>query len=330
MSTATAEPSATTKLSQLDQLKKFTKVVADTGDFDSMRAYHPQDATTNPSLILQAAQKPEYAALVDKAVADNKNSGLSGAALVDDVMDHVLVNFGLEILKIVPGRVSTETDARLSFDTAGSIAKGRELIGIYEKQGISRDRILIKIASTWEGIKAAEVLEKEGIHCNLTLLFSLAQAVACAEAKVQLISPFVGRIYDWYKAAMKRDYVGAEDPGVQSVTEIYNYYKKFGHKTEVMGASFRNTGEIIELAGCDLLTISPQLLGELAASSEPIAKKLDESAAKSKDIQKLAIDEKTFRFLVNEDAMATEKTAEGIRKFSADIVKLEKLIAAKL
>lgn len=330
MSTATAEAPTSTKTSQLDQLKKVTRVVADTGDFDSMRAYHPEDATTNPSLILQAAQKPEYAALMDKAIADNCHSGLSGAALIDDVMDHVLVNFGIEILKIVPGRVSTETDARLSFDTEGSIAKGRELIKLYEDQGISRDRVLIKIASTWEGIKAAEVLEKDGIHCNLTLLFSLAQAVACADAKVQLISPFVGRIYDWFKAAMKRDYVGAEDPGVQSVTEIYNYYKKFGHKTEVMGASFRNTGEIVELAGCDLLTISPDLLGKLAASDEPVVKKLDAEAVAGMDVKKLTIDEKTFRFLVNDDAMATEKTAEGIRKFSADIVKLEKLISAKL
>ncbi len=329
MSNVTAAPSAT-KLSQLDQLKKFTRVVADTGDFESMRAYQPQDATTNPSLILQAAQKPEYAALVDKAVAKHKGSTATGAALIDDVIDDVLVNFGLEILKIVPGRVSTETDARLSFDTAGSIAKGRELIKLYEAQGISRDRILIKIASTWEGIKAAEVLEKEGIHCNLTLLFSLAQAVACAEAKVQLISPFVGRIYDWFKAANKRDYTGAEDPGVQSVTTIFNYYKKFGHQTEVMGASFRNVGQITELAGCDLLTISPELLGTLAASHEPLVKKLDEAAAKTSDIAKLPLDEKTFRFLVNDDAMATEKTAEGIRKFSADIVKLEKLIAAKL
>ncbi len=330
MSTAAADPSSTTKLSQLDQLKKFTKVVADTGDFESMRAYQPQDATTNPSLILAAALKPEYAALVDKAVAKHKGSNATGAALLDDIIDDVLVNFGLEILKIVPGRVSTETDARLSFDTAGSIAKGRELIKLYEAQGISRDRILIKIASTWEGIKAAEVLEKEGIHCNLTLLFSLAQAVACAEAGVQLISPFVGRIYDWFKAANKRDYAGAEDPGVQSVTQIYNYYKKFGHKTEVMGASFRNMGEITELAGCDLLTISPDLLGKLAATDEPLVRKLDADAAKNSDIAKLPLDEKTFRFLVNDDAMATEKTAEGIRKFSADFVKLEKLIAAKL
>lgn len=325
MSTATLEAT-----SQLDQLKQFTKVVADTGDFESMRAYKPQDATTNPSLILAAAQKPEYAALVQKAVADHKGSSATGAALVDDIIDDVLVNFGLEILKIVPGRVSTETDARLSFDTQGTITKAHELIALYEKQGISRDRVLIKIASTWEGIKAAEVLEKEGIHCNLTLLFSLAQAVACAEGGIQLISPFVGRIYDWYKAANKREYVGAEDPGVQSVTTIYNYYKKFGHKTEVMGASFRNTGEITELAGCDLLTISPDLLGKLAATNEPLVRKLDAEAAKSLDIQKLPLDEKTFRFLVNDDAMATEKTAEGIRKFSADIVKLEKLIAGML
>ena len=233
-------------------------------------------------------------------------------------------------MKIVPGRVSTETDARLSFDTAGSIAKARHLIDLYKKNGIARERILIKIASTWEGIRAAEVLEKEGIHCNLTLLFSLPQAIACAEAKVQLISPFVGRIYDWYKAAMKRDYAGAEDPGVQSVTTIYNYYKKFGHKTEVMGASFRNIGQIIELAGCDLLTISPDLLGQLAASSAPITRKLDPETAKQSDIQRQPLDEKTFRYLFNDDAMATEKTAEGIRKFAADIVKLEKLIAGQI
>src|SRR5271155_501097 len=232
MSTATLE-----KVSQLDQLKKFTKVVADTGDFETMREFKPQDATTNPSLILQAATKPAYSYILDKVLADRKGSGLTGPAQIEDIIDHLLVGFGLEILKIVPGRVSTETDARLSFDTAGSIAKGRQLIGIYEKDGISRDRILIKIASTWEGIRAAEVLQKEGIHCNLTLLFSLPQAVACADANVQLISPFVGRIYDWYKAAMKRDYTGAEDPGVQSVTTIFNYYKKFGYATEVMGAS---------------------------------------------------------------------------------------------
>jgi transaldolase len=316
--------------SQLEQLKKLTVVVADTGDFESMREFKPRDATTNPSLILAAATKPEYASLVDKAVADRQGSGLSGAKQIDDVIDHVLVNFGLEILKIVPGRVSTETDARLSFDKEGTIAKARQLIALYEKNGISRERVLIKIASTWEGIQAATVLEKEGIHCNLTLLFSLAQAVACAEGGITLISPFVGRILDWYKAANKRDYAPVEDPGVISVTQIFTYYKKFGHNTEVMGASFRNKGEILELAGCDLLTISPQLLGELAASHEPVVKKLDAEAAKAAPLEKLPLDEKTFRYLLNDDQMATEKTAEGIRKFSADIVKLEKLIAAKL
>ena len=321
MSTLTAEPAAATKLTQLEALKKLTKVVADTGDFESMREFKPQDATTNPSLILAAATKPQYAAIVEQAI--------QGASSVDAAMDRILVAFGLEILKIVPGRVSTETDARLSFDTAGSIAKGRQLIALYEKAGLSRDRILIKIASTWEGVKAAEVLEKEGIHCNLTLLFSMTQAIACAEAGVQLISPFVGRILDWWKAATKKDYAPAEDPGVVSVTQIFNYYKKFGYQTEVMGASFRNKGEITELAGCDLLTISPTLLGELAASSEPLAKKLDASAAASLTLKQVHLDEKTFRYELNEDAMATEKTAEGIRKFAADIVKLEQLIAAK-
>jgi transaldolase len=319
-----------TQTSQLDQLKQFTKVVADTGDFESMREFKPQDATTNPSLIYAATQKPEYQYILDKVIADRKSSGLAGAAQVEDVIDHVLVAFGLEILQIVPGRVSTETDARLSFDTDGTIAKARQLIKLYEASGIGRERILIKIASTWEGIKSAEVLQKEGIRCNLTLLFSLAQAVACAEANVQLISPFVGRIYDWFKAANKREYIGAEDPGVQSVTTIFNYYKKFGHKTEIMGASFRNVGQIIELAGCDLLTISPDLLAKLAASGEPLTQKLDASSAKAGDIKRIANDEKTFRWLLNEDAMATEKTAEGIRKFAADIVKLEKFIAAKL
>lgn len=317
-------------LSQLDQLKQFTKVVADTGDFEAMKEFKPQDATTNPSLILAAATKPQYAHIVDEVVAQRKNSGLTGGKQIEDIIDHVLVAFGLEILKIVPGRVSTETDARLSFDTEGSIAKGRQLIELYKAAGIPKERILIKIASTWEGIKAAEVLEKEGIHCNLTLLFSLPQAIACAEAGAQLISPFVGRIYDWFKAAEKRDYIGAEDPGVQSVTTVFNYYKKFGHDTEVMGASFRNVSQIIELAGCDLLTISPDLLAKLAASTELVTKKLDAAAAKNSDIQKIEITEKSFRFLYNEDAMATEKTAEGIRKFSADIVKLEKVIAGKL
>jgi len=239
------------------------------------------------------------------------------------------VAFGLEILKIVPGRVSTEVDARLSFDPEGTIAKAREIIGLYEKAGVSKDRILIKIASTWEGIKAAEVLEKDGIHCNLTLLFSFAQAVACADAKVQLISPFVGRILDWHKKNTGQEFGPAEDPGVVSVSEIYTYYKKFGHQTEVMGASFRNTGEILELAGCDLLTISPALLGELQKSSEPVTRKLDAAQAASADVTKVTFNEKTFRFAMNEDAMATEKTAEGIRGFSADIVKLEKVIQSK-
>ena len=330
MSTATAAAPAATKLTQLEALKKLTKVVADTGDFESMRAYKPQDATTNPSLILQAATKAEYAYILDKVLAERQGSGLTGHAQIEDVIDHVLVAFGLEILKIVPGRVSTETDARLSFDTEGSIAKGRQLIALYEAAGISRDRVLIKIASTWEGIRAAEVLEKEGIHCNLTLLFSMAQAIACAEAKVQLISPFVGRILDWWKAATKKEYAPAEDPGVLSVTEIFNYYKKFGYQTEVMGASFRNKGEITELAGCDLLTISPALLGELAASSEPLARKLDAETAKKLTRKQLHLDEKTFRYALNEDAMATEKTAQGIRSFAADIVKLEQFIAGKL
>ena len=316
--------------SQLDQLKKFTKVVADTGDFEAMKEFKPQDATTNPSLILAAATKPQYEYIVNEVVAKRKGSGLTGGKQIEDIIDHVLVAFGLEILGIVPGRVSTETDARLSFDTAGSIAKGHQLIAMYEAAGIARERILIKIASTWEGIRAAEVLEKEGIHCNLTLLFSLPQAIACAEAGAQLISPFVGRIYDWFKAANKREYTGGEDPGVQSVATVFNYYKKFGYKTEVMGASFRNTSQIVELAGCDLLTISPDLLAKLAATTEPLTKKLDADAAKSSDIQKIALDEKTFRFMVNDDAMATEKTAEGIRKFSADIVKLEKVIIGKL
>jgi transaldolase len=329
MSTTAAAPAAT-KLSQLEQLKKFTKVVADTGDFESIGKFKPQDATTNPSLIFAATQKPAYGYILEKVLQDRKNSGLTGAAQIEDIIDHVLVAYGREILDIVPGRVSTETDARLSFDVAGSIAKARHLIDLYEKCGTSRERVLIKIASTWEGIHAAEVLQKDGIHCNLTLLFSLPQAVRCAEARVQLISPFVGRIYDWYKAAMKREFTGAEDPGVKSVTEIYAYYKKFGYATEVMGASFRNTSQIVELAGCDLLTISPELLGKLAENSDPVVRKLNSEASKTADIKRLSLDEKTFRFLLNEDAMATEKTAEGIRKFSADIVKLEKFIAAKL
>jgi transaldolase len=317
-------------MNQLDQLKQHTTVVADTGDFEAMKAYKPQDATTNPSLILQASQKEEYKPLVDSAITDHKGSSLTGDALVESIIDRILVNFGLEILKIVPGRVSTEVDARLSFDTEGTIAKARQLIGMYEKDGIARERILIKIASTWEGIKAAEVLQKEGINCNLTLLFSLAQAVACAEGGIQLISPFVGRILDWYKASTGKDFAPEEDPGVQSVTTIYNYYKHFDHNTEVMGASFRNKGEITELCGCDLLTISPKLLGELQEADEPIEPKLNAANAKSLSIEKVPCDEKSFRWLLNEDAMATEKTAEGIRKFAADIVKLEAAIQAAL
>ncbi|MBV6501023.1 MAG: Transaldolase B [Prosthecobacter sp.] len=317
-------------MTQLDQLKQFTTVVADTGDFEAMKAYKPQDATTNPSLILQASQKAEYKTLVDQAIAEYKNSSLSGAAKVEAIMDRILILFGLEILKIVPGRVSTEVDARLSFDTQGNVDKARHLIGMYEKAGIPRERVLIKIASTWEGIKAAEILQKEGINCNLTLLFSLAQAVACAEGGIKLISPFVGRILDWFKKSTGKDYGAAEDPGVQSVTAIFNYYKHFGYKTEVMGASFRNKGEITELAGCDLLTISPGLLAELQSSEEPLVKKLDASAAQSMKIERIGGDEKTFRWLFNEDAMATEKTAEGIRNFGKDIVKLEKLIEAGL
>ena len=316
--------------SQLDQLKQFTTVVADTGDFGVMEEYQPQDATTNPSLILKVAQQEKYRHLVEQAVRESSGSDLAGAAKIEAIIDRILILFGQKILEIVPGRVSTETDARLSFDTEGTVAKARQLIALYEGEGTSRDRVLIKIASTWEGIRAAEILEKEGIHCNLTLLFSLCQAAACAEAKVQLISPFVGRIYDWFKAETGMEYTGADDPGVQSVNEIYNYYKKFGYQTEVMGASFRNTGQILELAGCDLLTISPGLLEELQNAEGDVPRKLDPEAAKSSDVEKLEFDEKTFRFLLNDDAMATEKTAEGIRKFSADMVKLEELIAGML
>ena len=315
---------------QLDQLKNFTVVVADTGDFESMKSYQPQDATTNPSLILQAAEKAEYRPIVEKAVAEFANSALTGEAKLAAILDRILILFGLEILHIVPGRVSTEVDARLSFDTAATVAKARELIAAYEKEGFSRERILIKIASTWEGIKAAEMLEKEGIRCNLTLLFSFAQAVACAEAGVQLISPFVGRILDWHKANTGKDYLGDEDPGVISVKAIYNYYKKHGYKTEVMGASFRNIGEIQALAGCDLLTISPSLLQQLQASSEPLARRLDPAEAALAGAEKISLNESDFRFLYNEDAMAVEKTADGIRKFSADIVKLEKLVASMM
>ena len=314
---------------QLDQLKQFTVVVADTGDFATLKQYTPRDATTNPSLIFKAAQMPEYKFILDKAITDNKSKA-SGQELLNRVLDDLLILFGVEILKIVPGRVSTETDAVLAFDTEALVAKGRHFIDLYKQHGIPRERILIKIASTWEGIRAAEVLQREGINCNLTLLFSLAQAVACAEAKVKLISPFVGRIMDWYKAKEKRDFAPAEDPGVLSVKEIYGYYKKFGHATEVMGASFRNVGEIQELAGCDLLTISPQLLGELQKSTASLPRKLDPETARNSKIEKLPVDEKKFRWLFNENPMATEKTAEGIRLFNADAVKLAQMISGKL
>ncbi len=329
MITAVSEEKKT-KLNQLEQLKKYTKVVADTADFESIKDFKPQDATTNPSLVYAATQKQQYAHLIEEVLADRKKSGLSGHEQIEDICDHLLVQFGCDILEIVPGRVSTETDARLSFDVEGSINKARRLIQLYEECKIPRERVLIKIASTWEGLNAAEQLQKEGIRCNLTLMFSLVQAVRAAEANVQLISPFVGRIYDWYKAVNKRDYVGPEDPGVQSVNEIYTYYKKFDIATEVMGASFRNVGQIRELAGCDALTISPELMKELSESTEPLERKLDPEKAKSAKIDKLELDEKKFRWLLNEDAMATEKTAEGIRKFAADVVKLEKFVASRL
>ena len=308
-------------MSQLDQLKQFTTVVADTGDFQSMQAFAPQDATTNPSLILKAVQKPEYRPLLDQALQAHKGQSTSV------IIDHLLIAFGLKILDIIPGRVSTETDARLSFDTKATIEKGRTLIALYEAAGIPRERVLIKIASTWEGIRAAEVLEKEGIRCNMTLLFSLPQAIACAEAGAQLISPFVGRIYDWFKKSTGEEYSGEQDPGVQSVKRIYAYYKKFGYKTEVMGASFRNTSQIIELAGCDLLTISPELLQKLAESDEKITPKLSPEHALQSSGEKIHCDEKAFRFMLNADAMATEKLSEGIRLFCADTEKLEQLIA---
>jgi transaldolase len=315
---------------QLEQLKQFTKVVADTGDFATLKQFAPLDATTNPSLILKAALMPEYHGLVEKAVADNRNANLPRSALAGHIVDHLLVLFGVEILKIVPGRVSTETDASLSFDAASLADKGRKFIGLYEKNGIPRERILIKIATTWEGTRAAEALEKESIRCNMTLLFSLAQAVACAQVNARLISPFVGRILDWHKKSTGKDFAAAEDPGVLSVRAIYNYYKKFGHQTQVMGASFRNIGEIQELAGCDLLTISPALLGDLQKSNAPLPRKLVPETAAQSDISRLELDEKRFRWLFNEDAMATEKTAEGIRLFNADTQKLERFIAEKL
>lgn len=314
----------------LEQLKQMTKVVADTGDFGLIKQYEPQDATTNPSLIFKALQKEEYAALLEQAIKECGNFSGSEAEKLGLIIDRVLILFGLEILKLIPGRVSTEVDARLSFNAEGTVKRAQKLIGDYADAGIERERILIKIASTWEGIRAAEILQKEGINCNMTLLFSLHQAVGCAEAKAQLISPFVGRIMDWYQAKTGETYTGANDPGVLSVKEIFNYYKKFGYSTEVMGASFRNIDEITELAGCDLLTISPGLLGELQKSQAPVVRKLDAAEARKSDLVKLDLNESSFRFHLNENAMATEKLAEGIRLFAADIVKLESIIQAKL
>lgn len=311
----------------LEQLKQYTEVVADTGDFQSIERFRPVDATTNPSLILVAARNENYRHLITDAVAYGRSMPGATEVKLDHILDKLSVNFGIEILKVVPRRVSTEVDASLSFDTDASVSKARTLIRLYEDSGISRDRILIKLATTWEGIMAAQVLEKEGIHCNLTLLFSMAQAIACAEAGVQLISPFVGRIYDWYKKDRGVEHIaGPEDPGVLSVHQIYTYYKKFGYRTEVMGASFRNTEEIIELAGCDLLTISPGLLGELESMEGDLELKLSPENAMKADIEKLSLDEKSFRWMLNENAMATEKLAEGIRRFNADLNLLKKMI----
>ena len=316
--------------SSLQQLRQFTTVVSDTGDFGSIRQYSPQDATTNPSLIYKAVEMPEYRPILDSVIKDHRGMDLPKDQKVKLIVDQLLVTFGCKILEIVPGRVSTEVDARLSYDTEASIDKARTIIGIYQQRGIAKERVLIKLASTWEGIKAEEVLTKEGIRCNLTLLFSLAQAIACAEARVQLISPFVGRIYDWYKAKEKKEYVGAEDPGVQSVRKIYAYYKKLGFKTEVMGASFRTVNQIVQLAGCDLLTISPALLAELSKSEAPVPRQLSPEWAAQQDVTRVEMNEKVFRWMFNEDAMAVEKTAEGIRLFAADINKLEAQIVAAL
>lgn len=312
---------------KLDQLKAMTTVVIDTGDIDSIKKFHPTDATTNPSLILSASQKPQYRPLIDEAVEYAKSKSKSKADLLKLLMDKLFVNFGCEILKHVPGRVSTEVDARLSFDVEGSIQKAQSLIKLYEEKGIKKERVLIKLASTWEGTRAAERLEKLGIHCNMTLLFSMPQAIACAEAGATLVSPFVGRILDWYKKSEGvSGYAPKEDPGVKSVTAIYNYFKKFGYKTQIMGASFRNTDEIIELAGCDLLTISPDLLGQLSEAQGELKRALVESEAKKANIEKITLDEKAFRLMLNENAMATEKLSEGIRKFGEDAAKLEKQI----
>jgi transaldolase len=314
-------------MNQLEQLKKMTTVVVDTGDINSIKQYLPTDATTNPSLILSAVSNEMYRPLLDDALAYGKKYGKNPEDVREKTVEKLFVNFGKEILKLIPGRVSTEVDARLSYDVEGSIKKAKSLIELYESEGISKDRILIKLASTWEGTLAAKQLESEGIHCNMTLLFSLAQAIACANANATLISPFVGRILDWYvKEKNVKGYPAAEDPGVLSVRDIYTYFKKFGISTVVMGASFRNVGEILELAGCDLLTISPKFLQELTSSNEPVERKLDAATAKASELEKIDLDEKTYRWLLNEDAMATEKLAEGIRKFNEDAVKLEKFL----
>lgn len=315
---------------KLTQLKEMTVVVADTGDIDSIRQYQPEDATTNPSLIFAAAQMEQYSHLVDEAVNFGTQSKSTGQELLDTILDRLAINFGKEILKIVPGRISTEVDARLSFDKENTIKRARKLIEMYGQAGIERNRILIKIASTWEGIKAAEILEQEGINCNLTLLFGFSQAVACAEAKVFLISPFVGRILDWYKKNEGKEFPAEEDPGVLSVTNIYRYYKKFDYQTIIMGASFRNKGEIEQLAGCDRLTIGPNFLDELSKDHTPLAQKLYSDMSQSDEIDQLHLDEKTFRLMLNEDPMATEKLAEGIRNFSNDLIKLENFIKKRI
>jgi transaldolase len=318
-------------MSQLDSLKRFTTVVADTGDIDAIALHKPQDATTNPSLLLKAAQDKRYRPLIEEALRYAARAGGDHARQTSLVLDKLFVNFGCEILKIIPGRVSTEVDARLSFDIAASMAKARELIRLYQDAGVPRERVLIKIATTWEGIRAAEQLEKEHIHCNMTLLFSFAQAVACAQAKVTLISPFVGRIYDWYKKARNlTDIPRAEDPGVASVVRIYNYYKKFDHATQVMGASFRKVEQIIDLAGADLLTISPELLAQLAAREGEVARALDPARAKTLELEPIHLDEKGYRWMHNEDAMAVEKLSEGIRQFNADARKLEAYAQAEV
>ncbi len=314
-------------MNKLEQLRKMTTIVVDTGDIEAIKAYHPTDATTNPSLILAAIKKPEYQYLIDDALQYGKKKGQSQQEVTALLMDKLFVNVGTEILKLIPGRVSTEVDARLSFDIEGSIHKAQALIALYEEMGVNRDRVLIKLASTWEGGVAAKELEKMGIHCNMTLLFSLVQAIHCADSQATLLSPFVGRILDWYKKNEGvQGYAPAEDPGVKSVTQIYNYFKKYGYQTQIMGASFRNKEEILELAGCDLLTIAPPLLEELAKAEGDVLRRLDPDKAKQMDIPRLTINEKMFRLMLNEDAMATEKLAEGIRQFAKAAIQLEKTL----